>query len=133
MCPDFPNDELVRMRARSLRLETGSTDSHGPTGQPSPLESHGARLVRQHQGVSTTSVGSLILTEGRPGSFAALKRGHLDGYMVTLSCVLTSSEYGSLIKMLETTPGIAGENASVVVRFEPMTPNEVPPTTAPST
>jgi len=134
MCPkDYPNDDLVKMRARHAPSGNGSTDSPGPIGEPSPSDPRGATLARHHKGLSTISVSSLLLKESAPAIFYALKREALEGYMVTLSCVLTSSEYGSLIRMLETPPGIVGVNASVGVKFEPTTPNLVPPSIAPST
>jgi len=133
MCPDFPNDELVQMRARSLRSETGSPNSDGLTGGPSPLEERGARLVRHHRGLFDISVGSLLIENLVPGTFVALRRGALDVYMVTLSFALTNTRYGEIISRLESTSGVAGENVTVGVTFEPTTPNLVPPTTAPST
>lgn len=115
------------------RSVIGSMDSRGPIGEPSRLESDGATPVRLHQGLSTISVSSFLMKEDVPATFVALKREHLAGYMVTLSCVLTNMEYGILIDSLERSAGIVGESVSVGVKFEPTTPNLVQPTTAPST
>jgi len=113
--------------------EAGSTPSHGPTGEPSLSERLGEQTVRLHQGLSTISASSFILKEGLPATFVALRKGPLDGYTVMLSCALTSSEYGELVRMLEVTHSMLGESVSVGVKFEPTTPNLVQPTTAPST
>jgi len=128
-------------------LENGSGSSPGLTGEPLPSESDagtdadgitpingaGVRMVRRHQGLTDMSVSSLCLAEKLPGTFVALKREGLDGYTVMLSCALTSSEYASVISTLETMPSMLGRPVSVGVRFEPTTPNLVPPDTAPST
>jgi len=115
-------------------LESGSMDSPGPTGRPLPLVPAGVQLVRHHKGRATTLVGSLILNvQGAPAIFSALKRETSGVYTVTLSCDLTSSQYGALISTLEGSPMPNGKAVSVAVEFEPMTPNLVPVTTAPST
>jgi len=111
---------------------TGSRDSTGPTGAPSLLELLSGQTVRVHRGLSTISAGSLIVTEEIPATFTALKRDEWDVYTVMLSCALTSTQYAALIAALEGPPAVNGVAASVGVRFEPLTPNLVPPTTAPS-
>lgn len=113
--------------------ETGSTSSHGPTGQPSLSERLSELTVRLHQGVAHLSVASLSVTHDVPGTFTALKREALEGYTVMLSCGLTSSQYLALINALERHSIEIGEGVSVGLEFEPMTPNLVPPTTAPNT
>ncbi len=129
-------------------LENGLTDSPGPTGPPSHSEldapdiapatipeiadEDGVSLVRHHKGLSSIQASFLHLSEACPGTFSALRRGALDGYTVTLSCNLTSTEYAALVQTLETTPSTVGESVSVALKFEPMTPNLVPPTTAPN-
>ena len=112
--------------------ETGSMDSIGVIGGPSLSDPGSATLVRQHRGLSSISVGSLILNEKRPAIFSASKPGGSDEYMVTLSCAMTSTQYAVLISALEKGPGLVGTNVSVVVSFVPTSPNEVQRTTAPS-
>jgi len=118
---------------RSEPSESGSTPSPGPTGPPSLSDRLSDMTVRLHQGLSHMSVGSLSATRDIPGTFAALKKGGLDGYTLMLSCALTSTEYGALIAALEGPPTVLGESVSVALEFVPTTPNLVPPTTAPST
>jgi len=128
-----PNETPKFGEQLQLKLwENGLTDSPGPTGEPSLSEPIGARAVRVHKGLSDISVASLLIEGSAPATFVALKREGLEGYMVTVSSALTSSKYAALIGRLERTPGIAGESVSVGVTFEPMTPNLVPPSTAPS-
>lgn len=115
------------------RSANGCPASSGPTGELSPSMPDSGRMVRHHKGLSTISVSTLLTTEDAPGTFSALKRADLEGYMVTLSCVLTNSQYSALISMLETTPTMVGDGVSVGVKFAPMTPNLVQPSTAPST
>jgi len=117
---------------RSGLSATGSKDSPGPTGEPSLSERLSEMAVRLHQGLSSILVGSLTLTDECPATFTALKRVDLGGYTVMLSCVLTSSQYSALIAAMETTSVVDGRSATVEVKFEPLTPNLVPPTTAPS-
>lgn len=136
--------------SRQLGLsENGSTDSRGPTGEPSPsgLDAPndvpgptpgtaapvGVTMVRRHQGRSDISVASLILLEEHPAFFSAWKLGDLGGYTVTLSFDLTSQRYKTLIDRLGTRHSIAGESATVGVEFVPTTPNLVQPTIAAST
>jgi len=110
-------------------LETGSTNSNGPTGEPSLSERSGARVVRHHRGLSTISVHSLLTgAQDVPGTFLALRREGSAGYMVTVSCDLTSSQWAGMLMHL----GVPGENNSVDVKFAPTTGNLVRPTTAPS-
>jgi len=112
---------------------SGSMNSNGPTGLPLRSDSSGARMVRHHKGLTDMLVGSLKVNQEGLGIFTALKRDGLEGFIVTLSCALTNSEYATLVSTLEARPLTLGENASVAVRFEPTTPNLVPATTAPST
>jgi len=116
-----------------LPWEAGWTPSNGATGEPSRSGPGSVRLVRQHQGLSTISAGSLIVGEKLQAIFSASKGEGSDEYMVTLSCVLTSTRYAALVAGLETTPGLVGTTVSVGVKFEPTTPNSVQPSTAPST
>lgn len=127
----WPNHDSPHERWK--RSQSGSTDSLGPTGEPLPLAARGATLVRRHQGLSTISVGFLILHEEVPATFLALKQDDSDVYMVTLSFALTSIGYANFIQTLEGISGIDGENVTVVVKFEPTTQNSVRPTIAPST
>ncbi len=131
MCliPDHPDQLPLPLKLS----DNGSTDSRGPTGEPSPSAELSDLMVRLHHGVSDISVGSLLIQTIAPGTFVALKAGPLDGYTVTLSFALTSSYYATLIEALERTSGIAGENVSVAVKFEPTTQNLAQSTTAPST
>jgi len=141
MCPEKPNKH-----ASSFEIprhpdqidpplgpsDNGSTDSPGPTGPPSLSAQLSEMTVRLHQGLSHLSVASLNVTEDVPGTFTALKRADLGGFTVMLSCALTSSQYAALIARLEGGPTALGENVSVELAFEPLTPNLVQPTTAPS-
>jgi len=131
MCPvtEHP-DQLPLPLGPSVN---GSTASPGPIGEPSPLERLGARLARHHKGLSTISLGISTVQRECPGTFSALRKGGLEGYTVTLSCDLTSSQYADLIATLERNVTLDGGGVTVDVEFEPMTPNLVPPTTAPST
>jgi len=112
--------------------ESGAPES-APEDTPASVDEAGVRMVRHHRGRSDISVSFLHLTEACQGTFTALKGGPLEGYTVTLSCALTSTKYADLIRMLETTPSTPGKTVSVVVKFEPTTPNLVPSTIAPST
>lgn len=124
--------------------ETGSTDSSGPTGEPSPLESDapatvssntvmkaaGVSLVRRHQGRASISIGFLTRFQGAPATFLALKEDHGEGaVMVTLSLKLGADRWRALERGLI----LRGVTGSVDVNFVPTTPNEAPPTTAEST
>jgi len=137
MCPKQEHPDWVSHGAsgteRQLPSESGSTPSPGPTGERSLLANVSESTVRRHRGLSTISVSTWLVTEDLPASFTVLKRGDLGGYMVMLSCVMTSSEYSTLIAMLETRPSMVGKTVTVGVEFEPTTPNLVQPTTAPST
>jgi len=124
MCPENEMDEKSS--------ENGLAGSLGPTGELSPSGQLGARLVRHHKGVSDILVGSLLIENLVPATFSALKVEDLEGYTVTLSFGLTSTRYAELISRLETSAGMLGENVSVGVKFEPMTPNLVPPDTVQS-
>ena len=151
----FPNDLRVLREGHQaemfpeeppMPLGTGSPDSTGHTGEPSPSDqdaptdagdlTHISRVgvtpVRVHKGHTRISVGSLTLHEEIPGSFSALRVGPLGAYTVTLSCVLTSSRYGALVAALERPATALGSGVSVALEFEPTTPNLVPPTTAPN-
>jgi len=130
MCPQTKHPQQLPAPPEPSGI--GSGDSTGHTGAPSLSEKLSELTVRLHQGLSTISVGLLIERKECPATFTALKRGDLGGYTVMLSCVLTSSEYADLISLMETAPTLDGETASVDVKFVPMTPNLVPPTTAPS-
>jgi len=126
--------------------ESGSDISDGRIGEPIPSESDapptaavltdidvaGAQLVRHHKGLTDILVGSLMIAQEAPATFSALKLAALGGYTVTLSCVLTSSQYGALIATLEMGTIGLGESGSVGVDFEPTTPNLVPQDTAQS-
>jgi len=154
MCPTKIEDSAAALakaladpRQLSLLSADGSPDSSGATGEPSPSASDappdapettptdeaGGTVVRLQRGRSSISAGFLHLTEDAPATFVVLKREGLDGFMVTLSSVMTSSQYGALISTLETTLSADGTNASVGVNFVPTTPNLVQPDTAPNT
>jgi len=137
MCPARWEGEERRSGARQgagcrTSSENGSAASLGPTGEPSPSGQHLVSMVRQHKGLSDISVSSLLVMDKCPATFTALKLDALDGYTVTLSFGLTSSQYGDLISMLEANASLDGDNVSVGVKFEPTTPNLVPQDTAPS-
>jgi len=125
MCPlPMHPDQLPLIPSKPS--QDGLRTSPGPIGGPSLSEQLSEMTVRLHQGLSHISVGSLTLTKDVPGTFTALKREDLGGYTVMLSCALTSSQYAALIAALEGPPTALGENASVAVEFEPLTPNLVP-------
>lgn len=165
MCPKMPNapgspgskPQLVGeiLKESKLSSENGYMGSSGPTGAPSPsdldapapvksptnIELDGVTAVRLHHGLSTISVGGLeIDVRDVQGSFTALKVEDSGGYMVTLSCVLTATEYSLLVDRLGagklTSKRImlseTGEPDSVDVRFVPTTPNLVPVITSES-
>jgi len=136
MCPMRARDAIgdaERIGQLRLPLDGGSEDSNGPTGEPLPSGLVLGTMVRRHKGRSTIYVTSLTVTEDTPGTFSALKVDDLGGYMVTLSCVMTSSQYAALIQALEKPLFDTGNHVSVGHRFVPTTPNLVPQDTAPST
>lgn len=126
------NQEQTYCETHEQLLGHGSTQCPGPTGEPSLSGRLSELTVRLHKGVFDISVGSSLIENLVPGTFSVLKRDRLEGYMVTLSFVLTSTRYAEIISRLETSSGIAGENVTVGARFEPMSQNLVPPTTAQS-
>ncbi len=125
--------------------EYGLTASNGPTGPPSPSGPDapetaepttatvvaGVKMVRHHKGRATISTGFLrLFQESSPATFIASREGPLgDAYMVTLSLELDVGQWAQLLGLLT----MPGENVSVVVAFDPTTPNLAPSTTAPST
>jgi len=126
-----PRNKMIREHTDQLPLssEPGSPNSNGATGEPSPSELLSGTVVRHHKGRTSICTGLLTRTQDLPGTFTALKREDLEGYMVTLSCVLTNTQFASMLNALST----PGNTATVDVRFEPMTPNLVPQDTAPNT
>jgi len=120
MCPQ--DNELHDQKESPELSATGSKDSNGVTGEPSPSEELSGRMVRHHKGLITISTGLLTRHEECPATFIALSLEDSDAYMVTLSCVLTSIQYGQIVSSLSM-PGVTG---SVAAKFEPMTPNLVP-------
>lgn len=129
---DAEKDRQALRLAQQRLSETGSMRSNGHTGELSRSDPAGATLARHQKGLSTISAGSLILIEECPGTFSALKRGALEGYTVTLSCDLTSSDYAGLLATLGNSPSGPGKSVSVAVKFEPMTANLVQHSTAQS-
>jgi len=147
MCEKIKEHVVNGKKEYVVPSENGLDVSDGRIGEPLPSESDawktadipivtneaGASLVRHHKGLTDISASSLWVAEETPGTFSVLKREGLEGYMVTLSCVLTSSQYAALIATLESTPTRSGRGVSVAVEFAPMTPNLVQPITAEST
>ena len=123
--PEYVGQHIPPCTRPNKLLENGSTDSPGPTGEPSRSDRLSERTVRLHQGLSHLSVASLSLTRDVQGTFTALKRGDSDGYTVMLSCALTSTEYAALLAALEGSPTALGQPVSVELEFAPMTPNLV--------
>jgi len=133
MCSDSQYAQREMFPTEEPSSENGLGTSPGPIGEPSHSAPDGETMVRLHQGLSTISVSTLLDLTECPGTFVASKRGALDGYTVTLSCALTSSQYGQLVEMLSNTPVQTGAGVSVGLKFAPMTPNLVQLDTAQST
>jgi len=149
MCPKSEHPHQLRLPLNdetppSSLSEIGSQLSDGPIGEHSRSESDapktvsantamkaaGVSLVRRHQGLAIISTGFLTRFTDRPATFIALREDHGAGeVMVTLSIKLPLDQW----KRLEGALITPGTNGSVVVKFDPTTPNEAPPTTSAST
>jgi len=128
----IPSDPLqLDLEEQSNELSaTGSKDSDGTTGPPSPSVHDTVRMVRRHTGRATISAGFLTRFPDRePATFIVLRQEPSDVYTVTVSLQLTQADARSLERALT----MPGEAVSVAVRFAPTSPNLVPPTTAAST
>jgi len=109
------------------------SDAPGPASSTTSTNEDGGSVVRAHRGETFISVSGFLELPALPGTFTVLKLEDLAGYMVTHSCVLTSTQYATMKGALQRHNLWTGDDVLVGLKFASTTPNLALPITAEST